>query len=117
MPLVTDLPYSGKKFGEPAFRTYWRDFNLATTDTDRIRITQYRNVWRFLIGDYTQTRQFATLKTSPNFPALRYFLKLELDVHVLTMYSVHFILIISSEGPGGISAKVCINENFLLYVY
>ena len=35
------------KFGESVFRTYWRVLNLATTDTDRIRIPQYCNVWRF----------------------------------------------------------------------
>ena len=35
------------RFGGSVYRKYWQVLNLATTDTDRIRIMQYCNIWRF----------------------------------------------------------------------
>ena len=57
------------KFGESVFRTYWRVLNLATTDTDRIHITLYRNIWWALnLAISPQTRQFTKLKNLPKIP-------------------------------------------------
>ena len=58
------IRYSGKKlarikFGESVFRTY---LNLETTDTDRIRITQYRNVWQFLIWRFSANSPIRQIK-------------------------------------------------------
>ena len=101
IPLKTD--YSGRKVLQSAHTVIgqhiphcgkiWQAFNLAnpssehlrvlklaTTDTDRIRITQYRNVWQFLIWRFSANSPIHQIKNLAKFS--RY------TVHTFKLYPI-----------------------------
>ena len=47
--------------------SYWRVLNLATIDTNRVRISQNRNVWWFLIWRYSANSQIRQIKNLAKF--------------------------------------------------